>query len=198
MYQEPQICLEKDVIRELEPDIPNLSHDFAQAQMILKQCSAGSGDCLYDHLAEIIQKILCDRPANVMDYFEEYSRQIRENKFRQEENSFKETYIQEYSLQKARQVIHDYQNLQELKLNQDAEDFDKELFGKVAHPNLMSIKPMLDTIGVGIHMTDAYYLTLAQETSCGIEMLCHVGFGERFSDCIRTIGCLRYSCRRMR
>lgn len=46
MYQENIIILEEDVIREMEPSIPNLSQDLIQAQMILKQCSNGSGDCL--------------------------------------------------------------------------------------------------------------------------------------------------------
>lgn len=128
MYQENKIILEEDVIREMEPSIPNLSQDLIQAQMILKQCSNGSGDCLlvkfspyknnfliffphifrYDHLAEVIQRVLCDRPENVMDNFEEYSRKLRRNKFHYEDLSTG-TSNQSHSLQNARQIIRDFQ-----------------------------------------------------------------------------------------
>lgn len=35
----------------------------------------------YDHLAAIIRKILDERPKNVADYFEEFSRRIRKERF---------------------------------------------------------------------------------------------------------------------
>lgn len=47
MFNQHKIVLEKEVARQLKPNVPNLVKDYADAQMILKQCSAGSGDCLY-------------------------------------------------------------------------------------------------------------------------------------------------------
>lgn len=39
----------------------------------------------YEHLRQIIAKILIDRPANVIDYFEEFSRSVREERYTPEE-----------------------------------------------------------------------------------------------------------------
>lgn len=47
MFNQHKIILEKEVAHQLKPNVPNLVKDYADAQMILKQCSAGSGDCLY-------------------------------------------------------------------------------------------------------------------------------------------------------
>lgn len=48
-------------------------------------------------------------------------------------------------------------------MNQDTEDYDNIIFDKISHPNLLSIKPIFDMIGIGIPQQDVYYLTLSQE-----------------------------------
>ncbi|XP_063709118.1 radial spoke head protein 6 homolog A [Culicoides brevitarsis] len=169
MYQSSDLSLESNVIREIKPKIPDHEKDFTQAKMILKQISVESGESLYDHLAEIIQRALCDRPRNVMDNFEDFSRKIRQNRYHHvpegEEIHEKEKNEEDFEgkLTKSRQFIEDFQKLQELRANHDTEDDDKILAEKVIHPNLMSLKSIYDLIGIGMPSRDIYLLTLSQE-----------------------------------
>lgn len=38
--------------------------------------------CRYDHLTDVLNKILAERPENVIDFFEEYSRKVKEKRFK--------------------------------------------------------------------------------------------------------------------
>uniref|UniRef100_A0A1A9VG21 Radial spokehead-like protein n=1 Tax=Glossina austeni TaxID=7395 RepID=A0A1A9VG21_GLOAU len=63
----------------LEP--PDISYEMCLAKSIMQQFSSISGDNLYDHLSDIIKRIIDERPPNVIDFFEEFSRSVREQKF---------------------------------------------------------------------------------------------------------------------
>lgn len=36
--------------------------------------------CRFDHLSDIIKRVIDERPPNVIDFFEEFSRNVREQK----------------------------------------------------------------------------------------------------------------------
>ncbi|XP_065371230.1 radial spoke head protein 4 homolog A [Calliphora vicina] len=72
-----------DVRSTKEPLIkaPNIDYEVAVAKSIMQQYSNISGDNLFDHLSDIIKRVIDERPPNVIDFFEEFSRSVREQKF---------------------------------------------------------------------------------------------------------------------
>ncbi|XP_072929487.1 radial spoke head protein 6 homolog A [Epargyreus clarus] len=74
--------LEPDIIAATENVMPDLNNDLILAKNFLKQQSGATGDSLYDHLVDVVQKILTQKPPDVVDSFEHYSWQLKLEKFR--------------------------------------------------------------------------------------------------------------------
>ncbi|XP_047033554.1 radial spoke head protein 6 homolog A [Helicoverpa zea] len=74
--------LEPDIIAAAENVMPDLNNDLILAKNFLKQQSAATGDSLYDHLVDVVQKILSQKPPDVVDNFEHYSWEVKQEKFR--------------------------------------------------------------------------------------------------------------------
>ncbi|XP_014095097.2 radial spoke head protein 6 homolog A isoform X2 [Bactrocera oleae] len=70
-------CHKRDHTRK-EP--PNIGYELNVAKAIMQQYSTISGDNLFDHLSDIIKRVIDERPPNVIDFFEEFSRNVREQK----------------------------------------------------------------------------------------------------------------------
>ncbi|XP_054726156.1 radial spoke head protein 6 homolog A [Anastrepha obliqua] len=70
-------CHKRDYTRK-EP--PNIDYELNVAKAIMQQYSSISGDNLFDHLSDIIKRVIDERPPNVIDFFEEFSRNVREQK----------------------------------------------------------------------------------------------------------------------
>lgn len=102
----PETILEEDVIKLTENRKPHLSRDIITAKVILKECSGDTGDCLYDHLSDIIKRVVDEKPSNVVDYFEQYSHQIKQEKFRMNENLLEDTYVEPDRLKKAMKLFN--------------------------------------------------------------------------------------------
>lgn len=71
--------------------LPSLKRDLQNSKLFLQQCGA-SGDSLYDHLSNVISKVIDERPKNVVDYFELFSERVRLETFRMNENLLEEGY----------------------------------------------------------------------------------------------------------
>ena len=59
----------------------------------------------FDHLSQIIKNVLDERPPDVVDYFEEYSRAIKESKLRTNEFHLEDTYIEPERLIAAKKIL---------------------------------------------------------------------------------------------
>ncbi|KAL1461227.1 hypothetical protein WDU94_013146, partial [Cyamophila willieti] len=102
---------EFEKLSEDERSSRNLVEQFVDSDMIQHDLERGVaylqriGDCgtsVYEHLRDIIKKILEQRPENVIDFFEEYSRQVRIDTYYQRPESFIEPWISARSLQYAK------------------------------------------------------------------------------------------------
>ncbi|XP_062128163.1 radial spoke head protein 4 homolog A [Drosophila sulfurigaster albostrigata] len=62
-------------------EAPNIGYELNIAKSVLQQYSTLSGDNLFDHLSDIVKRVIDERPPNVIDFFEEFSRNVREQKF---------------------------------------------------------------------------------------------------------------------
>ncbi|XP_034650214.1 LOW QUALITY PROTEIN: radial spoke head protein 4 homolog A [Drosophila subobscura] len=67
--------------KALVKEPPNIDYEVNVAKAIMQQYSTLSGDNLFDHLSDIIKRVIDERPPNVIDFFEEFSRNVREQKF---------------------------------------------------------------------------------------------------------------------
>lgn len=93
---------EEDVIKDsIKNNKPTVERDLVITKTFLKQQSAG-GDNVYDHLKSILSKVLDERPQNVMDYFEEFSRVVRMEKNRNSNSLLADTYVEPDSLKCAK------------------------------------------------------------------------------------------------
>lgn len=52
----------------------------------------------YDHLVDIIKRIIVERPKNVVDYFEDFSRRIRQDRYRGDERTQRGFYSTTYRM----------------------------------------------------------------------------------------------------
>lgn len=97
--------LDDDVIAATTDRRPSHLRDQRQAKQILQQISSETGSSFYDHMSALIKRVLDERPANIMDHFEEFSRRVREEQFKQTENQLQNTYIEPERLNAARRIL---------------------------------------------------------------------------------------------
>lgn len=59
----------------------------------------------YDHLVDIIRKIIVERPKNVADHFEDLSRQIRQERFRSDDRTQRGFYQTNYRMDVSEKIL---------------------------------------------------------------------------------------------
>lgn len=98
--------IEEDVIKDsIKNKKPTTERDYVITKTFLKQQSEG-GDNVYDHLKSILSKVIDERPKNVMDYFEEFSRVVRKEKNRNSNSLLSNTYEEPDSLKCAKTLLN--------------------------------------------------------------------------------------------
>ncbi|XP_073950126.1 radial spoke head protein 6 homolog A-like isoform X2 [Choristoneura fumiferana] len=100
---QPYMC-EPDIIAATENVMPDLNTDLVLAKNFLKQQSAATGDSLYDHLVDIVHKILTQKPPDVADNFEQYSWAVKQEKFRPNFDLLNDIYLSPPQLSIVRQM----------------------------------------------------------------------------------------------
>lgn len=63
----------------------------------------------YDHLIELLAKILAEQPRNAVDIFEEYSRKLKKVKFKTKMNHLRDLYIPPIQYDDAKKLIKLFQ-----------------------------------------------------------------------------------------
>ncbi|XP_013194260.1 radial spoke head protein 6 homolog A isoform X1 [Amyelois transitella] len=96
--------LEPDLIAATENVMPDLNNDLVLAKNFLKQQSAATGDTLYDHLVDVIHKIISQKPPDVVDNLEQYSWQVKQEKFRPNFDLLNDVYLSPPQLSAVRSV----------------------------------------------------------------------------------------------
>lgn len=65
--------------------------------------------CRYDHLTELLAKILAEQPHNAVDIFEEYSRKLKEQRFKTKTDHLRDLYIPPVQYENAKKLIKLFQ-----------------------------------------------------------------------------------------
>ncbi|XP_041969364.1 radial spoke head protein 6 homolog A [Aricia agestis] len=95
---------EPDIIAANENVMPDINNDLILAKNFLKKQSASTGDTLYDHLVDMVHRLLTEQPPNVVDYLEQFSWDVKKDKLRPNFDSLKDVYKSPSQLAAVRKV----------------------------------------------------------------------------------------------
>uniref|UniRef100_A0A0C9QX34 RSPH4A protein n=1 Tax=Fopius arisanus TaxID=64838 RepID=A0A0C9QX34_9HYME len=137
------------------PELPAIQHDIQRGKMFLMRRSSESGDCLYDHLSELLAKILSERPKNAVDLFENYSKELKEERLRVKSN-LHDLYLPPPEYTEAEKLIKLF------RVPRENENYVNELNDETENvpPDLMDLFSYLENIDVGFPKSDIVILNL--------------------------------------
>ncbi|XP_018318300.1 radial spoke head protein 6 homolog A [Mycetomoellerius zeteki] len=151
------------IIEEVPPDdILSVKHDIRRAKLFLQKHSTKSGDSLYDHLIELLAKILAERPPNVVDIFEEYSRKLKEERFKIKTDYLRDLYIPLVQYDDAKKLIKLFQDVKQInKDEQERIEDEEQNDNKKKLPNLLDLLFYFEQTGVGLPRYEIVSLNLS-------------------------------------
>lgn len=147
--------------------LPSLKRDLQNSKLFLQQCGA-SGDSLYDHLSNVISKVIDERPKNVVDYFELFSERVRLETFRMNENLLEEGYKEPERLalaktllpkliEKSKQSVGDIDEEDEV-LESMEEDEGDVIYHKALTKDLCELQFYWNLLGIGFPREEVFSL----------------------------------------
>eukprot|EP01135_Chromosphaera_perkinsii_P010354 Nk52_evm26s2118 gene=Nk52_evmTU26s2118 len=149
--------------------------DVDQAKAYLMTKSTVSGTNLYDHLSDVVLKLLEEKPENACDVFEELSYEIKRSRYLSEQEPDASITQGETLEDNADQVAN--ANMQKsLFLTMDPDDPDAEAYDNPALPDVLSTFSMFQSAGVGLGKAESFKLMLALKKLCDTEPLQTVRF----------------------
>ncbi|XP_011689369.1 PREDICTED: radial spoke head protein 6 homolog A [Wasmannia auropunctata] len=150
------------IVEETPPDdILSVKHDIQCAKIFLQKHSTESGDSLYDHLIELLAKILTERPRNIVDTFEEYSKKLKDERFKIK-TDHRDLYISPVQYDNAKKFIKLFQCVKQIDEDEqerieDEEENDK----KKKCPNMLDLLFYFEQTGIGLPRHDIVLLNLS-------------------------------------
>ncbi|KAF3424064.1 hypothetical protein E2986_07360 [Frieseomelitta varia] len=146
-------------------DVPCMEHDIRRAKKFLQKHSPESGDSLYDHLTEVLAKILAERPKNAVDIFEEFSRRVKEERFKTKSHHFRDVYVPPTQSEDAKKIIKLFQNVQSIYEGEgekrETEDEEEEGDTRKKMPNMLDLLFYFEQTNVGLPRSQMVLLNLS-------------------------------------
>ncbi|XP_065159724.1 radial spoke head protein 6 homolog A [Atheta coriaria] len=165
----------------LKPIVPDADNEFVRAKTFLQTGSTLTGDNLYDHLTDVLNKILAERPENVIDFFEEYSRKVKEKRFRPLTDHLEDIYVHppRYKLCKKWQPL-----LMPLQPDEpstmDPEDME---IADMTHNNMLLLLYYFEQAGVGLPRSEMFAIMMSMMRFVKSEPVASVRFwGKIYGD----------------
>ncbi|XP_068083680.1 radial spoke head protein 6 homolog A [Anabrus simplex] len=149
---------------EEESDI-SLEHDMLSAKAFLKQTTRKDGISLFDHLSELLAKILAERPRNILEFFEEHSRKLKETRFRDKTEHLLDLYVPPERYERAKEIMSLFEvtPTSPEQLGEAAEEDDEEEGEEIAQtpPNVMELLFYFEQADVGLPREEMFLIALA-------------------------------------
>ncbi|KAH0568422.1 hypothetical protein KQX54_020828, partial [Cotesia glomerata] len=139
-----------------QPELLSIQHDIQRAKMFLKRHSTDSGDNLYDHLSELLAKILSEQPQNAVDFFEEYSRQLKEKRIKK--SRIQKVYTTPTEFVETTRLIKLFQPTTEEVEHKIKTYYEKSV---IPIPNLIELVHYLEQFDVGFPKSECTLLNLS-------------------------------------
>ncbi|XP_012137342.1 radial spoke head protein 4a isoform X2 [Megachile rotundata] len=152
-------------VEEVPPDdVPSVEHDLRRAKMFLQKHSPESGDSLYDHLAELLNKILAEQPRNAVDVFEEISKKVKRERFKTEDNHLRDLYVPPVQYKEAKNLIKLFKDVQTMYTGEQVkvdEEEEEEEDKKKKKPDMLDLLYYFEQANVGLPRSEMVLLNLA-------------------------------------
>ncbi|XP_027457438.1 radial spoke head protein 4 homolog A [Zalophus californianus] len=142
-------------VSEVAPSLLEIAIQSAKAYLL--KTSSKSGLNLYDHLSDMLTKVLDERPENAVDIIESISQDVKMEHFRKKLDT----------LQNENEMLPIYEIAEKQKalfLNGNLEGADQELEDEIAEnslPNVMESAFYFEQAGVGLGTDETYRIFLA-------------------------------------
>uniref|UniRef100_A0A6P7FVJ9 Radial spoke head protein 4 homolog A-like n=1 Tax=Diabrotica virgifera virgifera TaxID=50390 RepID=A0A6P7FVJ9_DIAVI len=139
--------------------LPQYETEFTNAKIFLQKASTDTGENLYDHLSETLNKILAERPQNVIDFFEDFSRKIKEKRFRPHTDHLEDIYVAPNSLALAQKMMP---LLKPLPASEPStmDPADLEL-ADMSQNNLLELLYYFEQCGLGLPRKEMFFVMLS-------------------------------------
>ncbi|XP_069500747.1 radial spoke head protein 6 homolog A [Ambystoma mexicanum] len=140
---------------EIPPDPRELAIQNAKA--FLLKTDGSKGVSLYDHLARVLTRILDERPENVLDTFEDLSKDIKWSRFHKKLDTLRDDY----------DMLPTYEMAEKLKVlfskgaGEGSEEAAEEEMLETPLPNVMELAFFFEQGGVGLSREETYHIFLA-------------------------------------
>uniref|UniRef100_A0A8B9ISH7 Radial spoke head component 4A n=1 Tax=Amazona collaria TaxID=241587 RepID=A0A8B9ISH7_9PSIT len=143
-----------------DDQIPDPTHQMLaiqNAKALLLKSSTTSGLNLYDHLANMLTKILDEQPTNVVDIIETISRDVKWTQFRKKMDTLRDEHeiLPTFEAAEKRKALF-------LKANGEGEEeIEEEEIGETSLPNVMETAFYFEQAGIGLSKDESYHIFLA-------------------------------------
>ncbi|KAF5307476.1 hypothetical protein FQR65_LT06831 [Abscondita terminalis] len=154
--------------------VPDAESEFITAKMFLQTCSTETGDNLYDHLTDVLNKILAERPQNVIDFFEEYSRKVKEKRFKPLNDHLEDIYVspKRYMLSKK---IMPLLRAPTVKILSTADPEDEQICD-MSRNNMLQLCYFFEQSGFGLPRHEMFILMLSMRKLIKKEPIAEIRF----------------------
>ncbi|XP_030763853.1 LOW QUALITY PROTEIN: radial spoke head protein 6 homolog A-like [Sitophilus oryzae] len=153
---------------------PNTEVEFFNAKAFLQTASTNTGDNLYDHLTEVLNKILAERPENIIDFFEEYSRKVKERRYRPLTDHLEDVFVEPSRLQLSTSIMTALKPLTpQAPSTVDPEDLE---LADMSRNNMMELLYYLEQIGLGLPRQDMAFVMLSMRKMIHTEPISWIRF----------------------
>uniref|UniRef100_A0A4W3JQP8 Radial spoke head 6 homolog A n=1 Tax=Callorhinchus milii TaxID=7868 RepID=A0A4W3JQP8_CALMI len=163
---EAQGTLQKESGAEAEVALAYPSElEIQNAKAYLLTASTQSNLNLYDHLAEVLTKILNERPMDVVDIFEDLSRDVKTMMFTEKLDTLQDDWETSfaYSLAEVQKSLF-------IKPEEEEVENEEEVV-ETPLPNVMELAFYFEQAGVGLSREEMYRIFLALKQLCSTQPL---------------------------
>ncbi|NWI69036.1 RSH4A protein, partial [Todus mexicanus] len=137
-----------------DPEARKLAIENAKAYLL--KSSSTSGLNLYDHLANMLTKILDERPANVVDIIEDISKDVKWAQFQKKMDTLRDEHeiLPTFEAAEKRKSLF-------LKANGEGDDELEEEIEETPLPNVMETAFYFEQAGIGLSKDESCHIFLA-------------------------------------
>ncbi|XP_023019973.2 radial spoke head protein 4a [Leptinotarsa decemlineata] len=154
--------------------VPNFEQEFSSAKTFLQTASAHTGDNLYDHLTDVLNKILAERPENVIDFFEEYSRKVKERRFTPMTDHLEDIYVSPGRLSLANKILPMMKPLPPREPSTvDPEDLE---IADISKSNMLELLYYFEHCGIGLPRLEMFFIMLSIRNLIHSESIAFIRF----------------------
>ncbi|XP_063233520.1 radial spoke head protein 6 homolog A [Bacillus rossius redtenbacheri] len=141
---------------ELYP-LPSLEQDVEAAKKYLNKVYDHEGVSLYNHLSEVLMKILTERPDNPVEYFEHFSQEVKESRSFPDQDLLRDVHMPPDAYSEAARLMPMF----EAEPQNDEEDEGDQVDAISRVRDIMETSYYFEQVGVGLTHQETFLISLA-------------------------------------